>query len=384
MVVPALQPKCYAKTPIDSSKLTQQDLFRNAPVHLRYGDYGNNSKRSVIFPKNIIHLSRSKVVMPRLSQKFRLSNGSIHANDVSNQPSVIKNNFSLHNLRTNISTPRNTSSHSNYSSNATYFRIHHPQPWISALFLILILSRSQLVLLESTDMALVNVVTMTYLDEENASYGAYYMWSNVGTALSICFAAGLSWFIRISICGVEEYGYFIAFIWGSVLSLLSMLSLPWFKFEYNNKKSFNWSGVKSDVFNAHCMFMFILLFYTGLCLSFQIYWEFWFFDGLFASPLLLVGAIVIRRPLVAMSTLASSHFIRKIGDLKTVCLALFLYAVSFLALSFAQTAWLIVLIDTFQAVANGISYCAFTVLFYKASSTENSSIILGMYQEICT
>ena len=142
-----------------------------------------------------------------------------------------------------------------------------------------------------------------------------------------------------------------------------------------------WSGVKSDVFNAHYMFMFIFLFFTGLCLSFQIYWEFWFFDGLLASPLLFAGAIMVRI-LVAMSTLASGYFIRKIGDLKTVCLALFLYAVSFLALSFAQIAWLVVLIDTFQAVANGISYCAFTVLFCKASSTENSSIILGLQETV--
>jgi hypothetical protein len=155
--------------------------------------------------------------------------------------------------------------------------------------------------------------------------------------------------------------------------------LPWFKFEYNEKKSFNWSGVKSDIFNAHYIFMFAVLFYTGLCFSFQVYWEFWYLNGLSASPLLLGGAVLIRRSLVALSTLASTNLIRKFGDLMAVCFALFLYSSSFLALSFTRTAWLVLIIDTLQAAANGIGYCAFTVLFYKASSAENSSIILGMY-----
>jgi hypothetical protein len=128
--------------------------------------------------------------------------------------------------------------------------------------------------------------------------------------------------------------------------------------------------------------MFAVLSYTGLCLSFQVYWEFWFLDGLSASPLLLAGAVLIRRPLVALATLGSGYLIRKIGDLKTICFALFLYSTSFLALSFTRIAWLVLIIDTFQAAAYGIGYCAFTVLFYKASSMENSSVILGMYLAI--
>jgi hypothetical protein len=126
--------------------------------------------------------------------------------------------------------------------------------------------------------------------------------------------------------------------------------------------------------------MFAVLFYAGLCFSFQIYWEFWYLNGLSASPLLLGGGVLIRRSLLALSTFGSGYLIRKIGDLNTVCFALFLYSTSFLALSFARIAWLVLLIDAFQAAAYGISYCAFTVLFYKLSSTENSSIILGMYQ----
>ena len=121
-----------------------------------------------------------------------------------------------------------------------------------------------------------------------------------------------------------------------------------------------------------------------LCLSFQIYLEFWYLDGLSASPLLIGGAALIRRPLVALSTLGSTYLIKRIGDLNTICFAFFLYFFSFLALSFTRIAWLVLIIDTLQAVADGISYCAFTVLFYNASSLENSSIILGIYKSFIT
>jgi hypothetical protein len=148
-------------------------------------------------------------------------------------------------------------------------------------------------------------------------------------------------------------------------------------FEYIEKKSFSWSGVKSDIFNMHYVFIFIVLFYTALCSAFQAYWEFWYLDELSASPLLLAGAVSIRRGFLAVFTLSSTYLIRKIGDLQTICIALFLYSSSFLALSFTRIAWLVLVIDTFQAAALGISYCAFTVVFYKAASKENASMILG-------
>ena len=370
LIVPPLQPKCYSKTSMNSFDTTQQAVLKNAPVHLKYANNTSIFKRSVVS-------SRFNLTTLSLRESLRPKNGT---NDAPKQPSKSKSNNSLHHLTTKVSTLTNTSSH--FNNPTLLSKIHHPQPWMSALFVILILSRSQLVLLESIDMALANVATMTYLKEDKASYGAYLMWSNFGTALSICFIAGCAWLIRIPICGDEKFGYFTAFIWGFIITLLSMLSLPWFKFEYNEKKSFNWSSVKSDICNAHYIFMFIVLFYAGVCLSFQLYWEFWYLDGLSASPLLLGGAALIRRPLVALSTFGSSYLMKKIGDLNTICFALFLYSSSFLALSFTRIAWLVLVVDAFQAAAHGIGYCAFTVLFYKASSTENSGFILGIVETV--
>ena len=278
----------------------------------------------------------------------------IHKIDATKQPDI-KIHSLLNYLAKNNSMLRNTSSRPSYSKNPTNpSQIRHPQSWLSALFLILILSRSQLIVLHCTDLALANHATIIYLKEKKASYGTYYMWSHVGIALLISFAAGFAWLIKIPICGVEKPGYFIAFIGGFLIALLSMLSLPWFKFEYNEMKSFNWSGVKSDVLNAHHVFMFAAVFYTGLCLSFQLYWEFWYLDGLSANPLFLAGAVLIRRSLVTVSTFASTYLIRKIGDLNTICFALFLYSLSFLAL-----------VHTYSLVSSGRRHISSSSFWYQ-------------------
>ena len=370
-----------------SSSSIQQPFLNTSSAYAKF----SQSARHQITPKLHESLATSSLDNSSSKQQPRLSNDSIHSrysND-KKQPSIspsrkyhslmpyLATNSSL---STQYSIPRNISSYFNCSKNPTHSsKIHHPRRLLSALFLILTLSRSLITYFDRTNSALANLATITHLKEERASYGAYRMWNYLGSTFSVSSVAVLAWFIMIYICRDEKYGYFIAFIWGAVMTLLSILALPWFKFEYNEKKSFNWSGVKSDVFNGYYMFMFIVHFYTGICLAFQVYWEFWYLDGLSASPLLLGGAVLIRRPLIAVSALGSSYLISKIGDLKTVCVALLLYGVSFFALSFTRIAWLVLVIDTCQAVANGLSYCAFIVLFHKASSKENSGIILGRY-----
>ncbi|CAB4027667.1 Hypothetical predicted protein [Paramuricea clavata] len=303
-------------------------------------------------------------------QKTRLSVSKIH------HSSKFNNTLSTQRIR-------RSSIPSNYSNNPAKpsSKTHNSQSSLSVLFLILIISRSLTQFFDRIDLSLANLATMTFIQGGNGSYGVYRMWTYIASALSIPCVSVLAWYIRINICGVEKYGYFIAFIWGGIMFLLSMLSLPWFKFEYEKKK-FTWSRVKSDVFNAHYIFMFVVLFYAGLCIAFQSYWEFWYLDGLSASPLLIAAAGLVRRPTVAISAFLSTHVIRKIGELKTICVTMFLYACSYFALSFARLAWLVVVIDTSQAVALALNYCAFTAIFYNAASKENSSMILGLQETV--
>ena len=304
-----------------------------------------------------------------------LDYGSIHSRDISFSKS---NNLYLQPfLTTNVSSLPSNYSRTSIKNSADKKSI--TQQILGAMFVILVISRALTTVCIHINHALMILATVTYLEGEAARLGVYNMVSHFGGALSISCVAVLARIIAIEICGIESHGYFVAFIWASVMFVLSMLSLPSFKFEYNEKKRFSWSSVKSGVFNVHYMLMFLIVFFSGLCLAFQLYWEFWYLDSLSASPLLIAGAALIRRPLLAMSVYTSSHLIRKIGDLNTVCVALFFYSLSYLALSLTRIAWLVLVIDTFQATAYGFGYCAFCVVFYKATSKENSSMILGNY-----
>ena len=58
---------------------------------------------------------------------------------------------------------------------------------------------------------------------------------------------------------------------------------------------------------------------------------------------------LIRRPLMAVWFYLTGHLIEKVGDLKTIAVALFLFSVSFLAISFINVPWLVMVVDILQA-----------------------------------
>jgi hypothetical protein len=408
LVVPALQPICNSKpyvkqqsflsingsmhlrnfTSNKSLEVIQQPIFTdlsNSSANNPHAVHSNNSNPRTRIADSKTHHPKPYLTSthtPSIPQVAWGHNGQMfskYSKDKKRLPvSKIHRSFRF-NTTLSIQRMRRSYVPSNYSGNPAKpsTKTHNSLSLLGALFALLTVSRSLTQLFERVDLSLANLVTITHIQGEKASYGLYRMWSHIGCTLSISCVAVLAWYIRINICGVEKYGYFIAFIWGGIMFLLSTLSLPWFKFEYNEKKTFTWSGVKSDIFNAHYIFMFVVLFYAGMCLAFQSYWEFWYLDGLSASPLLIAGAVLVRRPVLATSMFMSCHCIRKIGDLKTICVALFLYACSYLALSFTRIAWLVIVIDTCQATAYGLGYCALTVLFSKAASKENASVIFG-------
>ena len=249
-------------------------------------------------------------------------------------------------------------------------------PWKSNVFYLMTISRSLITFLEGVVHSLANLATITHLDKHRNDFGSYYMWLPVGSAVSIVSASVAAWVVRIAICKQESYGYFAAFLVASFLVISSMISLQWFEFKYE-ERTINWDDVKQVVFDCHYIYIYLISFYAGVCASFQIYWEFWYLDMLHGSPLVMGGAALIRRPLLAISCLASGHVIRKIGDLYTISLAFLLFVISFLALSFTRVFWYVLAIDTLQAIAYGLEYTAFTVHLSKAGTKASSGVILG-------
>ena len=147
--------------------------------------------------------------------------------------------------------------------------------------------------LEGVAYPLASLATISYLGNERVRYGAYYMWRHVGTSTLIVGSSVIAWRVRTKICGVDGYGYFASFLIASFFFLLSLLSLPFFKFKYETDRTINWMEVKSVVLNGHYIYMYILTFHLGACVAFQVFWEFWYLDGLQASPLVMGAAAMI-------------------------------------------------------------------------------------------
>ena len=242
------------------------------------------------------------------------------------------------------------------------------------------LSRSLITFLEGVAFPLASLATITYLDNERTRYGAYYMWKHFGTSSFIGISAILAWGIKITICGKEKYGFHISFLVAAVFLTLSMLSIPFFDFKYETNRTIDWSEVKSVVFNGHYLFMFFMIFYLGACVAFQIYWEFWYLDGLQASPLIMGGAALVRRPFLAAFIYASCYVIKTIGELSTLVISFLLFGVAFLALSLSRIYWYVLAIDMLHSAGYGLAYSSFTVHLSKAGSKASSGVILGKCQ----
>ena len=203
-------------------------------------------------------------------------------------------------------------------------------PWDSNIFYLMVISRSLITFLEGVAQILANIATITHLDEHRDDFGSYYMWLAVGSTVSIVTAAVLAWIIRIVIiCEQDDYGYFAAFLVASLLVFLSILSLPWFEIKYEDDRTINWDDVKQVVFECHYIYIYLMFFFVGVCVAFQIYWEFLYLSMLHASLFVMGGAALIHRPLLAVSCLFSGRVIRKIGDLYAISLAFLLFVISF-------------------------------------------------------
>ena len=235
--------------------------------------------------------------------------------------------------------------------------------------------------LQCIAVSLSSLAAITFLGNERVKFGVYFMWAHGGTGTVTLISALLAWAIRVNICGNRAYGYFASFLTTAFFLLMSLLSLPVFKYKYESDRVINWKEVKSVVFSSHYIFMFILTFYFGVCLAFQVSWEFWYLDGLGGGPVVIGVASLIRKSLLAAFLFISTYIMRKIGDLYTACFALLLFTVAFFALSFTRVYWCVLVIDFFQSAGYGLSVSALTVHFSKAGSKASSGVMLGKFCE---
>ena len=135
--------------------------------------------------------------------------------------------------------------------------------------------------------------------------------------------------------------------------------------------------VKTVFSDIHYVFVLVVGLFLGSCCAFQINWEFWYISELSGSPTIMGVGGLIRRPLVGMWFYLSGHLIEKVGDLKAIAVSLFLFCVSFLAISFINIPWLVLVVDLFQAAGYAFCSTGLNVHFSKPGSKASSAVILG-------
>ena len=209
------------------------------------------------------------------------------------------------------------------------------------------------------------------------------MWEHISGSVSLFVVGLLASHFTLNICGVIGNVYYIAFVWSSMSIMLSSFALPWFKYEYLEHRLVNWNEVKCIFGDTHYVFILIIGLLLGSSTSFQFTWEFWYISELSGSPIIMGVGGLIRQPLVAVWFYLSWYLIEKVGDLKTIAVTLFLFSVSFLAISFINIPWLVLVVDILQAAGYGFSNTALNIHFSKAGSKASSAVILGKIIIIC-
>ena len=250
-------------------------------------------------------------------------------------------------------------------------------PWLSTLYILMVITRVLFSVTERATISLFNLATITYLKEKRGSYGSYCTWAHISASMSLFSVGLLAAHFTLNICHVTGDGYHIAFVWAPAAIMLSSLAVPWFKYEYFEHRVLNWTEVKCVLSDIHYVFLLSLGLFLGSCCAFQMYWQFWYISELSGSPTIMGVAGLIRRPLVAVWFYLSGHLIERVGDLKTIAVSLFLFSVSFLALSFINIPWLVLVVDILQAAGYAFSYTGLNIHFSKAGSKASSAVILG-------
>lgn len=211
------------------------------------------------------------------------------------------------------------------------------------------------------------------------TFGSYRCWGDIAGGLSTLLIGLIAASISYDICGVAKPGYFVLFICAASLAGVSLLPQRWVEFEYLKHRVPDRTEIQEVVLNWHFGVLLFIAWFTGFCVAFQKVWEFWYVARFASAGPVVLGVIgLVRQPLVALWFLASGIFIQRLGELKTVCLALFLYAVSFLALSFITIPWLVIVVDLFQTAAYSFSNASMVVYFAKSGSVALTAVLLSM------
>ena len=245
------------------------------------------------------------------------------------------------------------------------------------IFVIILILRGILEMLRRLTLTFLTVATMTHLQNDKTKFGFYACWGEIGAGMSLFLVGVLLSQVRHFHCGELVPSYFISFLCAAGFQCFTLVSLPWLKFEYLERRVVNFAEVKKIIWNPHYLLMLLICAHVGLCTSFQFRWEFWYMENLGATPLVIAVGGLIRRSIVAVWFLLSRSIIDRLGELYVIAISLFTFAASFAALAFIGKSWLVIVFDSFQAIGYVLVYSSFVVHFSKVGSKASSAAMQG-------
>lgn len=285
---------------------------------------------------------------------------------------TIRNNtiVSLFNLTDNF-TELPSASHSHTQSDNDGERLN--------FFLIFMVLRGIFELAKRLAVTLITVSAMTHLKQDRSKFGYYASWGEIGGGIAL-FIVGISLYrFHHQVCGEEDPNYVIIFFFVVGFQVLTLATLPFMKFEYLDHRVIDYKEVKEVLTNPHYILILVICCHSGLCSAFQARWEFWYIEKLGGSSIVMAVAGLLRRPIVAVWFLLSRLIVGRFGELRVIAFSLFIFAASFFALAFIESAWLAILFDNFQAASYVLSFTSFVVHFSKAGSEASTAFFQGKF-----
>ena len=244
-------------------------------------------------------------------------------------------------------------------------------------FLIIFFLRGLFELLKRLCVTLITVAAMTHIKDDKSRFGFYACWGQIGAGISLFIVASLAGHITHLVCGKEVPSYYVVFFYAAATQCITLIALPWMKYEYLEKRVVDYDEIKSVMLNPHYIFVLLICAHAGLCSAFQTRWEFWYMQRLGGGSLALAVCGLLRRPLVGVWFILSRIIIGKLGELNVIAISLSLFAASFAALAFIENAWLVILLDNFQSASFVLIYASIVIHFSKAGSKASSAFFQG-------
>ena len=221
------------------------------------------------------------------------------------------------------------------------------------------------------------VAAMTHLKNQKSKFGHYSCWGTVGSGIALFVSGMVLNHVLHYVCGKLAPNYVVIFVFVAGYLLLTLLTVPFLKFEYLEYKVIDYKEVKEFLSTFHFIFLLALCCASGWFRQYQIRWEFWYIEYLGGSPVVMAVSGLLKRSFISAWFLFSPCVFDNFNELKVYPFGLLIFAASFFGMALIKNAWLILVFDLSQALAYVLVYVSFIIHFSSFGSKATTAFFQG-------